>query len=121
MSLSDKEWDQRILCSDGNCIGVIGADGRCKECGAPYTGNLPLPSIDSENSDDVDAAPPTEPPVAEAEAQPADGTTFSSEPSIASDDWEARTLCADESCIGVIGPDGRCNECGKPYSGSDDK
>jgi hypothetical protein len=30
-------------------------------------------------------------------------------------EWEQRTLCSDESCIGVIGPDGRCKECGKPY------
>ncbi len=28
----------RKLCSDGTCIGVIGPDGRCKECGKPYTG-----------------------------------------------------------------------------------
>ena len=34
----------------------------------------------------------------------------------ASDDtWESRTLCVDESCIGVVGPDGRCKECGLPY------
>ena len=33
------------------------------------------------------------------------------------DDWENRTLCSDESCIGVIGPDGRCKECGKAYKG----
>ena len=32
-------------------------------------------------------------------------------------EWEERTLCSDESCIGIIGPDGRCNECGKPYAG----
>ena len=31
-------------------------------------------------------------------------------------DWESRTLCIDESCIGVIGPDGMCKECGKPFS-----
>ncbi|MBW2320569.1 MAG: hypothetical protein JRF31_06925, partial [Deltaproteobacteria bacterium] len=30
-------------------------------------------------------------------------------------EWEQRKLCIDESCIGVIGPDGRCKECGKPY------
>ena len=30
-------------------------------------------------------------------------------------EWEQRRLCSDESCIGVIGPDGRCKECGKPY------
>ncbi|MGD9212518.1 MAG: hypothetical protein PVI90_17175, partial [Desulfobacteraceae bacterium] len=30
-------------------------------------------------------------------------------------DWENRILCADENCIGVIGPDGKCKECGKIY------
>ncbi len=27
------EWDQRQLCSDGGCVGVIGPDGTCKVCG----------------------------------------------------------------------------------------
>jgi hypothetical protein len=26
------------------------------------------------------------------------------------DDWEKRVLRSDESCIGIIGPDGKCNE-----------
>jgi hypothetical protein len=26
-------WDDRALCPDGACIGVIGADGRCTVCG----------------------------------------------------------------------------------------
>jgi hypothetical protein len=30
--------------------------------------------------------------------------------------WASRRLCSDENCIGVIGPDGRCKECGKPYA-----
>jgi hypothetical protein len=25
---TDLEWGNRVLCSDGNCIGVIGPDGR---------------------------------------------------------------------------------------------
>ena len=29
-------WEDRILCSDGTCIGIIGPDGKCKECGKPY-------------------------------------------------------------------------------------
>ncbi len=29
--------------------------------------------------------------------------------------WEKRILCSNESCIGTIGPDGKCRECGKPY------
>ena len=32
------EWDQRQLCSDGACIGVIGPDGRCKVCGRRASG-----------------------------------------------------------------------------------
>ena len=31
----EKFGEERILCSDGNCIGVIGSDGLCKECGKP--------------------------------------------------------------------------------------
>jgi len=30
---SKDDWDSRVLCGDGRCIGVIGDDGRCKECG----------------------------------------------------------------------------------------
>ena len=29
----DSDWDNRELCSDGSCIGVIGKDGKCNECG----------------------------------------------------------------------------------------
>ncbi len=30
------EWEDRVLCSDGTCIGIIGPDGKCKVCGKPY-------------------------------------------------------------------------------------
>jgi len=30
-------------------------------------------------------------------------------------EWESRKLCSDETCIGVIGPNGYCTECGKPH------
>jgi hypothetical protein len=29
----DDELDDRRLCPDGSCIGLIGDDGRCKVCG----------------------------------------------------------------------------------------
>lgn len=115
MTLADDEWDRRILCSDGNCIGIIGADGRCRACGKPYEGDLPLPAVDRETMADEmqprttsggEQAEQPNHPVAEAfadDSQPMD------------DDWENRTLCVDQSCIGVVGPDGRCKECGKPY------
>jgi hypothetical protein len=34
---SDNYFKDRILCSDETCIGVIGHDGYCKECGKPRT------------------------------------------------------------------------------------
>ncbi len=33
---NEDDFDNRILCSDGSCIGVIGPNGRCKICGKPY-------------------------------------------------------------------------------------
>lgn len=32
----DNDFSKRVLCSDGNCIGVIGEDGLCKVCKKPY-------------------------------------------------------------------------------------
>jgi hypothetical protein len=99
------DWDSRVLCSDGNCIGVIGPDGHCKECGIKYEGDPPEmrasenEAQDVEEDDDLSSAP-TEIP--EENNRPFD------------DEWENRVLCSDGNCIGVIGPDGKCRECGKP-------
>ena len=30
------EPGKRIACSDGMCIGIIGPDGKCTECGKPH-------------------------------------------------------------------------------------
>jgi len=110
-SAADPDWDKRVLCSDGNCIGVIGPDGRCKECGKPYEGALPETSggeeAPAELSDGEDPPAATEEPEAgqaDTNAPPGD------------DDWDKRVLCSDGNCIGVIGPDGRCKECGKPHT-----
>ena len=112
--LSDAEWEQRTLCSDESCIGVIGPDGRCKECGLPY---------ESEKQQDF----PEEHAASDSEAEEEvaeDDEDDEGDEEVAQDDeedadtdieWEQRTLCRDESCIGVIGPDGRCKECGLPY------
>ncbi len=97
------DWDKRTLCSDENCIGVIGPDGRCKECGKPH--DVP---------EGLDLPPLSEPPpVLPALDRPSPEEI----PSDSDDPWEQRRLCSDESCIGVIGPDGRCKECGQPFKG----
>lgn len=28
------DWSKRVLCANGACVGVIGADGRCNVCGS---------------------------------------------------------------------------------------
>jgi hypothetical protein len=89
---------QRKLCPDGSCIGVIGSDGKCTECGRPAPdGDAAADTAGWEAADDgADGAPGEE---------TADGSSgFDSK----------RRLCSDDACIGVIGPDGRCTECGKP-------
>ena len=115
MAKSDSEWEQRVLCSDGNCIGIIGADGRCKECGLPYDGELPSPVADTPAADDEVDGSSSEQPMTEADARVDDDAADGSDGT--DDSWDNRTLCADESCIGIIGPDGRCKECGRPYDG----
>ena len=92
-----EDWDKRVLCSDGSCIGTIGADGKCRECGKPYEGILP-------EGHGVKAVP----------QQAMEDTRQVVQESIESDDWDKRVLCSDGNCIGVIGPDGKCKECGKP-------
>lgn len=32
----ETDFSNRLLCSDGTCIGVIGEKGTCKVCGKPY-------------------------------------------------------------------------------------
>jgi hypothetical protein len=97
-SQNDIEWKNRTLCSYESCIGVIGIDGRCEECGR-FNERKPTA---------------TNSPVEAGKI----GKVLSKKDSSESEldiDWENRTLCIDESCIGVIGIDGCCKECGRPY------
>lgn len=111
-SFSDTDWDNRILCSDDSCIGVIGPDGHCKECGKKYEGTLP----ETIASDKESQSPWEDESRARADidSQPQPSAGITSEEETQSDGWANRQLCSDGNCIGIIGPDGRCTECGKP-------
>jgi hypothetical protein len=93
----NEDWEKRILCRDESCIGTIGVDGRCNECGKPYQCKLSEGQIVKS----VQAV---------AMEKQASMKTESTE---SHDDWDKRILCGDESCIGTIGPDGKCRVCGK--------
>ena len=107
----DSDWGNRILCSDGNCIGVIGPDGHCKECGKKYEGTLPTSMVADTQSRSGDDDAPGDGSDSEAQPQPAADASSGAETD--DDDWANRQLCCDGNCIGVIGSDGRCKECGK--------
>jgi hypothetical protein len=113
------EWDQRQLCPDGSCVGVIGSDGTCKVCGraAPNWGDERKRGLvaeepfgeaadhdeDEDDKDDDDD---------DGDQDDADDDVDDSVPS-PSPDWEQRKLCPDDACIGVIGESGTCKVCGK--------
>lgn len=118
---TDSDWISRKLCIDESCIGTIGKDGRCRACGL------------MENSDTENDSPSQEPVAFEEDTKDTeDSLTFSEDAEDAEDaenadtvpeeedtteeapGWEDRKLCIDESCIGTIGKNGRCNICGLP-------
>lgn len=114
-SLDDFE---RVPCPDGSCIGTIGADGTCRYCGAEYEGELPweggasltLVSADGDKLEDDDED-------ANDDDLDADNGTDDERDERLDDDeddhWYRRELCPDGSCIGTIGEDGHCTECGR--------
>lgn len=93
----------RELCIDGACIGVIGSDGRCRECGKiGAQDNDPDGATDSPNA--VEAA---------------SDENRSWEDDVGPDDLDfgSRVLCSNGACVGVIGANNECKACGRPYSG----
>jgi hypothetical protein len=102
--VSVDEWDQREVCPDGGCVGVIGPDGLCKVCGraAQHWGD--------ERKRGMVARPPSI-----DEEAPAIAATTESVPADDTDDyeWSRRKLCVDDACVGLLGTDGKCKVCGK--------
>jgi hypothetical protein len=98
----------RRLCPDGSCVGVIGPDGRCRVCGAASPDGPPAPGLGPEAfaggcADDL-----------EEQAQEAAGDADDADAAGGDGAFDAgRALCPDGACVGVLGPEGRCNVCGR--------
>jgi hypothetical protein len=114
---------RRKLCPDGSCVGVIGASGVCRICGrqdddpaglGPHHFAGGCASGDEDDGEDDDAKFPGDDraiaaagEVGRAEAQAAvEAEKHAFDPN--------RQLCLDGGCVGVIGLDGKCTECGRP-------
>lgn len=112
--MSETKFDpRRRLCPDGSCIGVVGADGRCGECGraaggaAEPAGEAAPGASDGwkqEMQEVEDAGSDAGEDAEQLQAAPADSSADGFDPK--------RRLCEDGSCVGLVGADGRCNVCG---------
>ncbi|MBK7534499.1 MAG: hypothetical protein IPI49_03820 [Myxococcales bacterium] len=120
-------WDDRRLCPDGGCVGVLGLDGRCPLCGrvdattarpilaaaaasAPSQAGAASSGERDDSSVGGDLASGAEPKASEV-AKAAKAAELDD----GGDPWQTRQLCDDGSCIGVV-VDGRCTTCGKTPS-----
>lgn len=81
---SNQEWDQRVLCPNENCIGLLSTNATCGLCGF---GKAPVLMEEP----------------AELAARTEVATT---------DDFALRHLCPNDNCIGVLDTNQRCALCG---------
>lgn len=84
---------------DGACTGLVDASGTCGECGR-FWGEVPLAA----------SAPPAGEANVDTLAPVEDADDLAAH---AVGDFGSRTLCPDGACVGVMGPEGRCSECGR--------
>lgn len=123
------EWEQRQLCSDGACVGVIGGDGTCKVCGraAPNWGDERKRGLletsadeaaaedgeDDEYEDDDEDYEDDDEESDEADEGDEDDGVIAAKSAPGGEDWSKRQLCPDGTCVGLLGADGKCNVCGR--------
>src|SRR5205085_12432927 len=99
-------WDQRQLCADGGCIGVIGPEGTCKVCGraAPNWGDerkrgMVEPAEEDEaegDDDDEDDDEDFDPEDSEGEDD--DDDDDDDDEDSAPGEWATRRVCSDGAC-----------------------
>lgn len=109
----------RRLCPDEACVGVLDAAGVCPVCGkrgepAPLgrpSGSDPAGAVEgtgdgTESAGFADSTNSADSADSAAPAGPSGGEGFDA----------LRPLCPDGTCLGVLGPNGRCNVCGRSAS-----
>lgn len=113
---AEEPWEERLLCPDGGCIGVLDARGRCPVCGRTDPAAVAAPR---RRGAEPSAEPPDESPAKSPDERPDESPDATAPVATSERDdgdhgeaWQTRQLCDDGACIGVI-VEGRCNTCGK--------
>lgn len=101
MEEEHQEALDRIPCSDGSCIGLVGDDGCCRVCGKEHS-EIYVSSFGVGPHQE-----PSDPSMVDEEAEEEEEEDY--EEDVGPDE---RVLCSDESCIGLVDEDGYCRACG---------
>ena len=103
----------RVPCVDDMCTGVLDARGVCGTCGKVGDASL-IEKVANEDASGVDAAEAEALRAGEADTELSAESSASDEDVIPGEhDVDARVLCIDDMCTGIIGTDGACGTCGK--------
>jgi hypothetical protein len=94
---------QRRLCPDGNCVGLLDDDGRCRTCGVLAPAGAATTGFTQEL-----VAWQTGP-----DGPDSGHHTGEHDEDVAGGFDPTRRLCADGDCVGVLDADGKCKVCGR--------
>jgi hypothetical protein len=108
-STDNVDLDARQLCPDGGCYGVIGDDGTCTVCGRKGDPNAAARVSSASSANDDSSGSDSD--GSDTNDEYSGDAPEANEPADAS--LADRQLCPDGGCIGVIGDDGLCKECGR--------
>ena len=88
--------EDRICCPDDACTGIIGDNEFCGVCRTPGPNSTPVTPL---GTDQESVSAP-----AEIAAEP--------EPELSAD-VDDRLPCHDDTCVGILTPEGICGTCGQ--------
>ncbi len=108
--MAPDDFEDRELCPDELCTGVIGEDGRCGTCGRMREGQAPPKKTAAAASDALDDDVEVE---RGEEDEEREGGELEEPAESAAYDPDERIPCPDDLCTGIMGPDGRCGTCGR--------
>jgi hypothetical protein len=100
--MSEDFDENRELCDDGNCLGVV-VDGRCNVCGGGGGGLGAGPRSASDAASD-----------SASDSEIGSVGSVDSLGSVDADEFDPdRALCPDGACTGLLGSDSKCKVCGR--------